>query len=99
MDAAIEVARRQVKRAEGLLREAGRSLAAAAGDDNVVGIVHVQDAEAVDAARQLIEAGAGRHGAVDVIVVARPRRARSTPTTVAAATKEASNGTTHHDAP
>lgn len=80
--AAAEAARRKVKRAEGLLRDAARDLASLAGDDDVLGVLRVHDAATVDSVRELIELGAGRHGAVDVVVIARPqRRARSIPTT------------------
>lgn len=94
--AAAEAARRKVKRAEGLLRDAARDLASLAGDDNVLGVLRVHDAQTIESAAELIELGAGHHGAVDVVVIARPqRRARSTPTTGPDGPKETPNDTTH----
>ena len=80
--AAAESARRRVRRAAGLLKEATRDLAAAVDGQTSLGTVHVHDASSAESARDLIALGVGRHGAVDVIVIARPtRRAGSTPTT------------------
>lgn len=78
--AACEAARRRVKRATGLLSEAARDLAAATGGQTTLGVVRVHDTQSAIAAHDLIEIGVGRHGAVDVIVVARPRpRPRTNP--------------------
>lgn len=77
--AAVEVARRQIKRASGLLRDATRSLAAAAESETVLGVVHVHDAQTLAQAQDLIRVGVGHHGAVDVLVVASPAGRRPTP--------------------
>lgn len=89
--AAGEAARRKVNRAAGLLRDAARDLASLADGNTIVGVQRVHDSETVASARELIATGAARHGAVDVIVIARPTRRDSNPTTAPPGAKE----TTH----
>lgn len=87
--AAAEVARRRVKRAGGLLREAVRDLAALADGPTAVGVTRVHDQATAEAARELIALGVGRHGAVDVVVLARPTHPHQGPE----GAKEADDGT------
>lgn len=70
--AAAEAARRKVRRASGLLRDAARDLAAAVDGQTVLGVLHAHDATTIADAEGLIALGVGRYGAVDVIVIARP---------------------------
>lgn len=78
--AALEAARRKVKRANGLLREAVGELAQLAGDGpTVVSSTRVHDAASTEAALERIAFGRSRYGAVDVIVVAAPRRRHHPP--------------------
>ena len=75
MEAAAEVARRKVNRAAGLLRDAQAELAALVADDvEMVGIVRVHDADSLQDACDLAAHGRVRHGIVDVVVIARPRK-------------------------
>lgn len=91
--AGAESARRRVRRASGLLREAARDLAALTEGLESLGTQHAHDLESINAARDLISLGVARHGAVDVVVIARPRsRARNTSTTAADAAKENTHG-------
>lgn len=84
--AVIEAARRRLNRAAGLLRETSRELAeAAAGGDDVQSVHRAHDRDSIDAARALIALAVARHGAVDVVVIARPNRRTSTPTTATTA--------------
>jgi hypothetical protein len=69
--AATEAARTKVKRAAGLLRDASRDLAQAA--EPPLGTIHVADLDTVRQVRDLISVGVARYGAVDVIVLPRPR--------------------------
>jgi hypothetical protein len=69
---AAQAAARKVKRAEGLLRDAVRDLTSLAGDGDVFDVVRAHDRSSTRAALELIEVGVGRHGAVDVLVIARP---------------------------
>lgn len=98
MDAAVraeaETAKRKVKRAEGLLREAVRALGALAEGQDTLGVLTAHDESSTDAVHELIEGGVARHGAVEVVVIARPTgRVRSTPPTAAHAAEENRNGT------
>jgi len=98
IQATAESARRRVKRASGLLRDAARDLMAITEGQEALGVHHVHDTESVQGARDLISMGVARYGAVDVIVIARPtgRAARITPTTAAQAAKENTHGTQEH---
>jgi hypothetical protein len=79
--AGAEAARRKVRRADGLLRDAVRDLAALCGEQDTVGVLRAHDGASIADARELIELGVARHGAIDVVVLARPTgRVRSTPT-------------------
>lgn len=69
--ARIEAAKRKVKRASGLLRDAARELAAAGEDHTTVGTVHVANSDQARDADSLIAIGLARYGAVDVVVLAR----------------------------
>lgn len=78
--AGAEAAKRKVKRADGLLRDAVRELAALAEGQDTLGILRAHDEQSLADARDLIEGGVARHGAVDVVVIARPTgRARNPP--------------------
>lgn len=70
--AAADAARRKVKRAAGLLKDAARDLAAAADGQEALGVIRAHDAASTQAALELVRLGVGRHGGVDVIVIARP---------------------------
>lgn len=73
--AAAETARGKVKRASGLIDEALRELKQLVdGDVTTVGTARAHDRESLAAARDLISVGIAKHGAVDVIVIARPTR-------------------------
>jgi len=90
--AAAEAARRKVNRAAGLLRDASAELAALAADDvETVGITRVHDNDSLQDAIDLVARGLLRHRAVDVVVIARPRRRRP-PTT---APENGAKGNTH----
>lgn len=86
--AAAEAARRRVKRAQGLLREAAHDLAALADGPTVLGVHRVHDAASANAARESIVTCAAQCGAVDVVVIARPGARATQPTTAAIAAKE-----------
>jgi hypothetical protein len=75
--AAVEAAARRLKRAAGLLRQATQELAALEDGLTVLGVSYVHDRATADSVRNLIDLSVGRHGGVDVIVIARPRRAHS----------------------
>jgi hypothetical protein len=92
---AVELARRKVNRASGLLRDASRALAALAEGQDTLGVLRAHDEQSLAGAHELIELGVARHGAVVVVVIARPTgRAGSTPPTAAQnAAKENRNGT------
>jgi hypothetical protein len=93
MDVRAETARRRVKRASGLLREAVADLAGVVGGEDVLGTLRVHDAQTQEDVAGLIELGIVRYGAVEVVVIARPsRRANSIPTTAVNSAKE------NHDA-
>lgn len=66
-------AKRKIKRASGLLRDATRELAAAETGDAASSIL-VCDRATEAQARDLIAVTRARHGAADVIVVPRPAR-------------------------
>jgi hypothetical protein len=72
--AAVESTLRRVKRASGQLREAARDLSQLADGLDVVGVTHVHDGTSAGNASELIALGLGRHGAVDVVVIARSGR-------------------------
>jgi hypothetical protein len=73
--AAVALARRRVKRAGGLLREAASDLAAAlSGDATTFGVVHASDEHTIAEATAAVRLAVERHGAVDVVIVAEPRR-------------------------
>jgi len=86
--AAAEGARRKVKRAAGLLKDATRDLAALTEGQQALGVLRVHDMNTVNDARDLISLGVARHGAVDVIVIARPNGRVHIPPTAATAAKE-----------
>lgn len=90
--AAAEAARRRVRRAAGLLREASRDLAAATGGDTALGVIRAHDPPSAQSAHDLIALGIARHGAVDVVVVARPT-GRAQPPHGPDGAKENTNGT------
>jgi hypothetical protein len=95
--AGAEAAKRKVKRADGLLRDAVRELAALAEGQDTLGILRAHDEQSLADARELIELGVARHGAVDVVVIARPTgRVRSNPT-MAHQSGGDRNGTTHSE--
>lgn len=70
--AAAEAARRKLKRASGLLRDALHELAAIVDGETALGVLRAHDAQSTQQALELIRLGVARHGAVDVIVLARP---------------------------
>jgi hypothetical protein len=71
--ARVADARRRVKRAGGLLREAAADLAAALSDGpDTLGIVHVTNAHTADTAHALITAARMKADSFDVIILARP---------------------------
>jgi hypothetical protein len=74
---AAEAAKRKVKRANGLLREVVGELAALAEGQDTLGVLRVHDDDSRDAAHRLIELGLVQHGAVDVVVIARPTGGKS----------------------
>jgi len=93
--AAADSARRKIKRANGLLRDAARDLAQLADDDAApLGVLRAHDSESIAAAHDLISVGVAKHGAVDVIVIARSRRDHHSPT----GAEENTHGTTQHAA-
>lgn len=65
-------ARRRVKRAAGLLREAASDLAASSEGADTIGVVHAVDARTVTEAQDLVRVAQARHGRVDVVILARP---------------------------
>jgi hypothetical protein len=70
--AAAEVARRKVRRASGLLREAGEALAGLVDGEDTVGVLRAHDEGSRAQAQELVTVGCARYGAVDVVVIARP---------------------------
>lgn len=91
--AAVEAAKRKVKRANGLLKDAARDLAAITEGQNALGVLRAQDTPSIDAARDLISVSVAHYGAVEVIVIARPAGRAHTHTTAATAAKENTHGT------
>lgn len=70
--AAAEVARRQVRRANGLLKEAAQALAALVYGEDTVGVLRAHDERSRAQAQELVTLGCARYGAVDVVVIGRP---------------------------
>lgn len=69
-------AHRRVKRAMGLLRAAATALAPELDDLDVVGEVHLaQGQHDRDELLALLDLARARHGALDVVILARPRAA------------------------
>lgn len=94
VDARVADARRRVKRAGGLLREAASDLAAALSDaPDTLAVVHVTNARTADQACDLVHLTADRYGDVDVVILARPA---GDPTT-AGTTGEGGRNGTHPD--
>lgn len=91
--ARAEAARRKVKRAAGLLKDAGRDLAALTEGTDALGVICAHDQPSMRTVSDLIRLGVGRYGAVDVVVIARPVRATHKPTMAADAAKESTHGT------
>lgn len=89
-EAGAESARRKLKRAAGLIRDATADLAAVSGGQAALGVTRVHDVRSRADVLALIDLGVGRHGAVDVVVVARPtgRARQHPPTTAPAGAKE-----------
>lgn len=72
-EAALAAAAKQrVKRAMGQLRDATRDLMALNDGQTIVGTVPVAREADVRRADAMIEIGLARHGAIDVVVLARP---------------------------
>ncbi len=92
--AAAEAARRRVNRAAGHLRDAARDLARLTnGELDVLGVLTVHDADSAQSVSDLVSLERGRHGAVDVVVLARPTGRRgSSPTTAPTGAKENPHG-------
>lgn len=71
--AGTEAARRKVKRAAGLLRDAGRELAVLTDGPTVLAASCVHDDATAAHVADVIADAIRRHGAVDVVVTARPQ--------------------------
>jgi hypothetical protein len=91
--AAVETAKRKIKRAGGLLKDATRDLAALTEGQDALGVLRAQDRQSIDAARDLISVSVAHYGAVEVIVLARPAGRAHTHPTAAMAAKENTHGT------
>lgn len=79
--AATAAAHRRLKRAMGLLRTAAAALAPLVDelDLDLVGEVHIeQGQDSIDELLQLLELARHRHGDLDVVILAAPRRAHNT---------------------
>lgn len=78
--AAAAAAHRRVKRAMGLLRAAATALAPHAGELDLVGEVHLEQGQSdLTTLLELLELARGRHGALDVVILAAPRSSSSSP--------------------
>lgn len=96
--AAAESARRKVRRAAGLLKDTMQVIADLLDGPNVLGVSRAHDRSSIEDVQRLISLGVARHGAVDVVVIARPQgRTQHQPTTAADAAKESTDGTQRHD--
>lgn len=78
------IARRRIKRAAGLLREAVQDLAALSDGADTIATVHVDDADSVGDAANVIRVAQSRYGDLDVVILARPS-ADAAPTTAGVA--------------
>jgi hypothetical protein len=78
--AALQLARRRVKRAVGQLRAASTDLAAtlAGADEDVVGVQHATSLADLEPLAALVRLGLERHGELEIVILARPRRAPTT---------------------
>lgn len=93
--ASLELARRRVKRAAGLLREAAADLAGALHGEQVVAVVTVDDTDDIDDVVAGVQLGLHRHGGhpLDVVILTREQRAGTPTTAPAPGAKE----TEHHE--
>lgn len=67
------IARRRLKRAAGLLREATADLAALSGDADTIGVVQVNDEQSAQEALAMMRVALTQHGSLDVVILAPPR--------------------------